>query len=339
MRQEPLFSRLFLHEDVSPVPLLRAPNEIGMPDSGLPLRIGELRATFDGPDLTPDVEWGESWTTSTEAVEESFRTEFARVLDYVRPLAARVRVAARHTSGRTGTDVTLELPRVVPSREGDIRAGGHRLRKALADAVRTSGRQPSPFGSRVTDLGHWSATVDALFSGLPPVSDEVLAVMYDFLPVLTEWLRADAVSSGGGRHLIRADLGLPDEADAYRRASALLPSGIRNTLARLAECQSEGRNRLAGQRNVTRAVSALQDDFPRGARQVELGVVFAEHPSGSGYVVPAVGLRVPPPREGHPLRLTDSTVAHLHAPPWTMGWSWDPRGGEKQHFDHGRRHG
>lgn len=329
MPHEPLFSRLFLHEDVSPVPLLKAPNEIGMPDSDLPVRIGDVRATFDGPDLTPSIEWGDSWTTWKDSVEESFQTEFVRVLEYVRPLAARVRVAARDTSDAPGADVTFEKPRIVSGRERASRAAGNRLRRALADAVRTSGRKPSPFGSQVTDLEHWSATVDALFSGLPPASAEVLAVTYDFLPVLAEWLRADAVGSGSGRHLIRADLGLPAEAGAYRGAAALLPSAVRNTLARLAESRSEGRDRLAGQRNVTRAVSALQDDFPRGAGRVELGVVFAEHPT-EGFVVPAVGLRVPPPRDGHPLRLTDGTVARLPAPPWTMGWSWDPRGGKKQ---------
>jgi hypothetical protein len=330
MPQEPLFPRLFLHEDVSPIPLLKAPNGIGMPDSDLPVRIGDFRATFDGPDLTPSIEWGDSWTTWKGAVEESFRTEFLRVLEYARPLAARARVAARDTPDAPGADVTFEQPRIASSREGASRAGGHRLRSALADAVRASGRQPSPFGSQVTDLEHWSAIVDALFSRLPPASDEVLAVTYDFLPVLAEWLRADAVASSGGRHLIRADLGLPAEADAYRGAAALLPSAVRNTLARLAGSRSEGQDRLAAQRGVTRAVSALQDDFPRGAGRVELGVVFAEHPSGPGFIVPAVGLRVPPPRDGHPLRLTDGTVVHLPAPPWTMGWSWDPRGGGKK---------
>lgn len=330
----PLFSRLFLHEDVSPIPLLKKPNDLGMPDSDLPVRVGDVQAAFDRPDLTPSIEWGDSWTTWKGAVEESFRTEFARVLQYVHPLAARVRIVA---SDVPGADVTVERPRPVSGREGAPR--GHRLRGALADAVRASGRQPSPFGSHVTDLEHWSATVDAVFSGLPPASDEVVAVTYEFLPVLAEWLRADAVASGGGRHLIRADLGLPAEADAYCDAVARLRPAVRITLARLGECRSEGHDRLAGRRHVTRAVSALQDDFPRGAGRVELGVVFAEHPTRPDYLVPAVGLRIPPPHAGHPLRLTDGTVAHLPAPPWTMGWSWDPTGGEERHDGKGRRRG
>jgi hypothetical protein len=330
MPQEPLFSRLFLHADISPVPLLTAPNDLPMPNSDLPLRIGDLRATFDGPDLTPRVEWGKSWTTWKWAVEESFRTEFARVIEYARPLAAQVRVAARDTSDAPSPDVTFEQPHKLPSPRTP-RAGGHRLHRALADAVGAHDRQPSPFGAEVIDLEHWGATVDALFSPLPPASDEVLAVSYDFLPVLTEWLRAEAAASVGGRHLIRADLGLPGEVDAYCDAAARLRPAVQDTLSRLADGRQQGQsgNRLAGHRSVTRVVSALQDDFPRGTDRVELGVVFAEHPDGSGYVVPAVGMRFPQPRDGFPLRLTDGTVAHLSTPPWHMGWSWDPRGGER----------
>ncbi|QIQ05577.1 hypothetical protein [Streptomyces liangshanensis] len=329
MPQEALFPRLFLHEDVSPVPLRKAKNGLDMPDSALPVRIGDLRATFDGPGLTPTIEWGDSWTTSKAAIEESFRTEFARVLEYARPLAARLRVAARDTSDSSGTDVAFEQPRTVHGRGRAARTGGHRLHRAVADAVRASGRQPSPFGSRVTDLEHWSATVDELFSPLPPASAEVLAVTYDFLPVLTEWLRADAMSSGAVRHLIRADLGLPAEAYAYRETVPRLRPAVRSTLSLLARGRQERRgDRMAGQRSMTQAVFALQDAFPRGQGRVELGIVFAENPGATGYVVPAVGLRIPAPRDGHALRLTDGTVARLSAPPWTMGSVWDPPGEE-----------
>lgn len=194
MHEELLFHRLFLHEDVSPIPRLKNPNELGMPDSDVPVKLGHLHSTFDGPDLTPSIEWGDSWMTSTGAIEESFRTEFIRVLEYVRPLSAQVRVAARDVASPPSDDVTYEQPHSSPHRLKGSRVGGCRLRRVLTDAVRASGRQPSPFGSSVIDLEHWSATIDSLFSRLPSASDEALAVTYEFLPVLTEWLRAAAVA-------------------------------------------------------------------------------------------------------------------------------------------------
>lgn len=130
------------------------------------------------------------------------------------------------------------------------------------------------------------------------------------------------------------------EAEAYREAALLLPSAVQRTLTQLAESRRGGKDRLAGQRDMVRAVSALQDEFPVRAGKARLGVVFAEHPGTLGYVVPAIGLQIPSPCKGYPLRLTDGTVAYLSVPPWTLGWSFTPagsgkkkRGGWWRHYD------
>jgi hypothetical protein len=51
-------------------------------------------------------------------------------------------------------------------------------------------------------------------------------------------------------------------------------------------------------------------------------VVFVERLGERDVIVLVIGLDLPQPRGGYPLRLRDGTVARLSQPPWRLGFSY-----------------
>jgi hypothetical protein len=330
MAPAPFLAHTLLHEYISPLPLRKPPLQLGLPDSDLPVRVGELRAAFDGPGGELRTEWKRSWLTTKTAVDEAYQREAERPLDYIFALSDQVRLVAHRPPDWERPGVPVEVAGTRPpsgagSSDATRSPAGGRLQRALTQAVRASGSPANLHGGWVIDLDQWVSDTTALFARLRPFAGHQLVARPEFVPVLTEWIRARGLETGRHRRMIHADVGLPSDLDSFRGHVDLLNTAVTHTADRLGQVFSRGG--LGAYRDAARLTLTLERALPLRSGDVAVRVLFVEGEAGQALEIPAIGLSLPAPA-GYPLRLADGTIAHLPRPPWQMGWSWDPRGEE-----------
>jgi hypothetical protein len=312
-----VFDRILLTSDLSQLPVDDDPLGMVLGESlrDHAIELSEARTSFDPRHIIRWEDAERQWWTSGAAIAESYAWEFHRLLDYVCALAPTRRIMISPAPILERSGVTFD-PYHVPDSASAPQAG-KRLRRLLVDAVRRTGKRPSWRGGDIIDLDHWLAVLERDLA-----TGEALAVHPQFVPVVTEWLRADAIARREQRRMIRADLGLPADPESFGDAVAKLVPALEHTAARL--CSAFAATGLGAYRDAARVVLDLQAGYPRGVSCVELNVVFRERHAGRVDQVPVIGLTVPPP-DGYPLRLADGTITRMHRPPWRMAARVPPR--------------
>jgi hypothetical protein len=311
-----LFDRLLLTDELSPIPGVHSwglmlvssdkPDEI--------VEIGQNEIVFGNAGGMPQITNEVTWRAQRSAVVDSYAEEFIRVLYYVRALAKEVRIVTPHPPELSlrGVDFSAQ-----PT-DDDARSlsATSRLARLIAEAVRMSGKPANPTGSRVLDIEYWLGIADRYFSRLG-TGEEHLAVSRVFIPALTEWLRASAVAAGIRRRMIRARIGMPANQQVFLATAARLSSEVAEVAARLGLAFAG--TSLAAYREGAHTVLEFQAAYPREPGGIALDLVFSEHDSGDAFDVPAIGLTIPAPPDGYPLKVEDGSIEMLPRPPWQMG--------------------
>ncbi|WP_404870016.1 hypothetical protein ACI1MP_31065 [Kitasatospora griseola] len=311
--------RLLLVERLSPVPVVDRDGRflIEGDDPQEALTLGTFNETYDSTGVGY-IRSERSWPTRRCAVAESYAAEFERVLGFVRALSDEVCVVTSTPPRSVHPVVVFAEPSPVPG-SGPRSAGG-RLRRLLIDAVRATGGADGPAGSGIVDAERWLERLDQHLPVEALRPDERLVVGPAFLPAVTERLRTR--DSGARRQMIRADLGLPTDPEAYRSAVARLTAEAGDITTRLGDAFATPG--LAGYRQGARAVLDLQAAYPREDGGVLLQLLFTRGDAGEPFTIPVLGLHIPPPAQGYPLLLTDGRTEMLSRPPWQLGWSVMP---------------
>lgn len=299
---------LFFHDAFSKLPVNR--NLANIHDLSFLDEIELCEGGFiDRGEDQPLISYGERWVTTKGSLAEAYKQEWVRITKLAQQIASKVEIQSERNIVPSGIQDIFFYEAKEEKVNECTQFFSRKVNRLLRTAVENCGKDPNPFGPMIFNRTHWHSKLRSMIENLTNSSPNRIAwISPDFIPVLSAALKElNANQKDRGRTLT-----LRYQFTSLSEISSL----IYQTKEYLDSNANDWSLNLYMQ--ISSFLEGQSQRLIPGEKKQEMKVLFFQPPSETEFKWISIGMEIPKPDGGFPIKLTNGKTLRLPKPPWSL---------------------
>ncbi|AKB46460.1 hypothetical protein MSKOL_0683 [Methanosarcina sp. Kolksee] len=310
--------KLFFHDSFSQLPIYHniGTAEIHELNSLDEIELCEGEYITDIGDDLPTVSYRKRWITTRGSLTEAYKQEWIRITKLAQQIAPKIEVQSEISLVPSGIQGIICYKADEKKVDEYTEFFSRKVNRLLRTAVENSGMDPNPFGPMIFNRTHWHfklrSVIKSLLNSCPT---RIAWFSPEYIPVLSAALKElNTNQKDRGRTVTLR----------YQFASlSEVPTLICQTKEYLDNNAIEWN--LDSYLQISSFLEEQNQQFVSGEKEQEMKVLFFQPSSGTEFKWISIGMEIPKPDRGFPIKLTNGEIEWLPRPPWSLGQTINPR--------------